>query len=143
LPVWPRQPGGYTGPMGVSSLVARPLLAGMFVHGGLDAVRNPGGKVARAEKVAPEVAGLVGIDADTEQLVQFNGAVQVAAGITLALGIFPRLSALALAGSLVPTTLAGHRFWEEEDDAARAQQTIQFLKNLGMLGGLLLIVEHG
>ncbi len=115
----------------------------MFVYGGLDAFRNPGGKVARAEKVAPEVAGLVGIDADTEQLVQFNGVVQVAAGITLALGIFPRLSALALAGSLVPTTLAGHRFWEAEDDAARSQQTTQFLKNAGMLGGLLLVVEHG
>ena len=52
-------------------------------------------------------------------------------------------SALALAGSLVPTTLAGHRFWEEEDDAARAQQTVQFLKNLAMFGGLLMIIEHG
>ena len=52
-------------------------------------------------------------------------------------------SALALAGSLVPTTLAGHRFWEEEDDAARAQQTFQFLKNLAMFGGLLMIIEHG
>ena len=97
----------------------------------------------RAEKVAPDIADLVGIDADTEQLVQFNGALQVGAGITLALGVLPRLSALLLAGSLVPTTLAGHRFWEEEEDAARAQQTIQFLKNLGMLGGLLLVIEHG
>jgi len=134
---------GYTGPMSISSLVARPLLAGMFVYGGLDAFRNPAGKVPRAEKVTPGIADAVGIDADTEQLVQFNGAVQVGAGVTLALGVFPRLSALLLAGSLVPTTLAGHRFWEEEDDAARAQQTIQFLKNAAMLGGLLLVVEHG
>ena len=85
----------------------------------------------------------MGIDADTEQLVQFNGLVQIVAGTTLALGVLPRLSALALAGSLVPTTLAGHRFWEEHDEAARAQQTIQFLKNAAMMGGLLMIVEHG
>ena len=65
--------------MSISSLVARPLLAGMFVYGGLDAFRNPGGKVPRAEKVAPDIAEAVGIDADTEQLVQFNGAVQVVA----------------------------------------------------------------
>jgi uncharacterized membrane protein YphA (DoxX/SURF4 family) len=129
--------------MSISSLVARPLLAGMFVYGGLDAYRNPGGKVPRAEKVAPDIARLAGIDADTEQLVQFNGAVQVVAGTTLALGIFPRLSALVLAGSLIPTTLAGHRFWEADDEAARNQQTIQFLKNGAMLGGLLLVVEHG
>jgi putative oxidoreductase len=129
--------------MSISSFVARPLLAGMFVYGGLDALRNPAGKVPRAEKVAPDVADLVGIDADTEQLVQLNGAVQVVAGTTMGLGIFPRLSALALAGSLVPTTLAGHRFWEEETEAGRAQQRVQFLKNLAMLGGLLLVIEHG
>ena len=134
---------GYTGGMRITSFVARPLIAGMFVYGGLDAFRNPAGKVPRAEKVAPDIADLVGIDADTEQLVQFNGAIQVGAGITLALGVLPRLSALLLAGSLVPTTLAGHRFWEEEDDGARRQQTVQFLKNAAMLGGLLLLVEHG
>jgi uncharacterized membrane protein YphA (DoxX/SURF4 family) len=129
--------------MSISSFVARPLLAGMFVYGGLDAFRNPAGKAPRAEKVAPGIAEAVGIDADTEQLVQLNGAVQVGAGITLALGIFPRLSALLLAGSLVPTTLAGHRPWDEEDPAARTQQTIQLLKNAAMFGGLLLVVEHG
>jgi putative oxidoreductase len=129
--------------MTVSSFVARPLIAGMFVYGGLDALKNPRGKVPKADSVAPEIADVVGVDADTEQLVQFNGAVQVAAGAALALGVFPRVAALLLAGSLVPTTLAGHRFWEEEDDAARAQQTVQFLKNLAMFGGLLMIVEHG
>ena len=107
---------GYSTHMTISSFVARPLIAGMFVYGGVDAIRNPAGKVPRADTVVPDVIDTVGIDADTEQIVQFNGAVQVAAGITLALGIFPRVSALALAGSLVPTTLAGHRFWEEEDD---------------------------
>ena len=129
--------------MRILSLVARPLLASMFVYGGLDSFRNPASKVPRAEKVAPDIAELTGIDADTEQLVQFNGAVQVGAGITLALGILPRLSAAALAASLVPTTLAGHRFWEENDEAVRTQQTFQFLKNLAMFGGLLLVVEHG
>ena len=134
---------GYGTAMTISSFVARPLIAGMFVYGGLDAFRNPSGKAPRAEKVTPAIADVVGIDADTEQLVKFNGAVQVAAGTTLALGILPRVSALALAVSLVPTTLAGHRFWEEQDEAARAQQTVQFLKNAAMMGGLLMIVEHG
>ena len=56
----------------------------------------------------------------------------------LAFNRLPRLSALALAASLVPTTLAGHRFWEHEDEGQRAQQQINFFKNLSMLGGLLL-----
>src|SRR2546430_2287103 len=115
----------------------------MFLYGGLDAFRNPGAKVPKAEKVAPAIAEAAGVSADTEELVRLNGAVQIVAGTTLAFGVFPRVSALALAASLVPTTLAGHRFWEEQDDAARTQQTIQFLKNAAMMGGLLLIVEHG
>ena len=80
---------------------------------------------------------------DTGRLVRVNGAVQVGAGIGLALGIAPRLAALALAASLVPTTAAGHRFWEEEDDKARAQQTIHFLKNITIMGGLLEVCAAG
>jgi hypothetical protein len=71
-------------------------------------------------------------------LVRANGAVQVGAGVLLATGRLPRLASLALIGSIVPTTYAGHRFWEETDDADRAQQRVHFLKNLGLLGGLVL-----
>ena len=124
-------------------VVSRPLLAAMFIYGGYDAIRNPEGKAPRAEKVAPRIVHAVGIDAETTTLVRFNGAVQVGAGVALAVGLLPRISALALAGSLVPTTLAGHRFWEEDDPKARSAQTLQFLKNTAMLGGLLMVVSEG
>lgn len=111
----------------------------MFVTGGLDSLRNPAPKVPAADPIAPKVAEkLPYLPEDTEQLIRVNGAVQVGAGLMLALGKFPRLSAALLAGSLVPTTLAGHRFWEEEDDTKRAQQRIHFFKNVSMLGGLIL-----
>jgi len=42
----------------------------------------------------------------------------------------------------VPTTLAGHRFWEATDEKERAMQRIQFMKNMAMLGGLLLVVTE-
>ena len=52
---------------------------------------------------------------DPVTLVRLNGAVQVGAGALLAVGRVPRLAALALATTLVPTTLAAHRFWELDD----------------------------
>ena len=67
-----------------------------------------------------------------------DAAAQVAGGSLLALGRFPRVAALVLAGSIVPTTLAGHRFWEEADSAKKQGQLLHFLKNASMLGGLLL-----
>ncbi len=136
-------PGGYTTCMMGLRTLARPMLAGMFVYGGLDAFRNPASKAPRAEKVAPPVADAVGLHASTEDLVRVNGAVQVVGGLALALGVLPRLAATALAASLVPTTLAGHRFWEETEAPAKANQTIQFLKNAAMMGGLLLTVDGG
>ncbi len=115
------------------------LLSGMFVSGGLDALIRPKGKVPKAEVVTEPAIEELGLDLDTEQLVRLNGAVQVAGGLMLAGGVLPRVAATALAGSLIPTTLAGHRFWAEEDPQARAAQRIQFLKNMSMLGGLLLV----
>ena len=115
--------------MSPTSSLARPLLASMFVVGGLDALRKPSGRVD-----AVRAAGL----SSPEQLVRVNGATHLVGGLALATGRFPRLAALALAGSLVPTTYVGHPFWAAPDAAAKKQQQIQFLKNLGLLGGLLL-----
>ena len=39
---------------------------------------------------------------------------------------------------LVPTTVAGHPFWEKSDPAEKAADQQQFLKNLSILGGLIL-----
>jgi putative oxidoreductase len=120
--------------------VARPLLASIFVTGGADALRNPGPKVGAADDVGPKVASRIpGLeDLDTETLVRINGGVQVAAGSLLAVNRLPRLSALLLALSVVPTTAAGHRFWEMEENTSRQQQRIHFYKNLSILGGLLI-----
>jgi len=49
-----------------------------------------------------------------------------------------RMSATVLAATLAPTTYVGHPFWQAQDAATRAQQRTAFLKNLGVLGGLLL-----
>lgn len=118
--------------------IARPLLAGVFVTGGVDVFRNPGPRVDMAKPVLEEGAHKLDVDADPELLVKVNAGVMVGAGLLLATGKAPRLASLALAGTLVPTTYAGHRFWEEDDPKQKAQQQVHFMKNLGLLGGLIL-----
>jgi putative oxidoreductase len=120
----------------IAEAVARPLLAGMFIYGGIDALRNPGPKSETATAVLDPLQDATGLEGPA--LVKVNAGVQVAAGACLALGILPRPAAALLAVSLVPTTLGGHRPWEHEDPKARSMQTIQVLKNVAMLGGLLL-----
>jgi uncharacterized membrane protein YphA (DoxX/SURF4 family) len=112
--------------------VGRAALATMFITGGADALLDP-------EPRAPRAAEL-GVPLDPELAVRVNGATMLAAGVALALGVWPRLAAATLAGTLVPTTLAGHPFWRMEDPAARRQQRTHFVKNVGLFGGALLVV---
>ena len=126
--------------MTITRRIARPLLAAPFVSGGVETLRNPEPRVEKAESVAPQVADRLPLPNETDQLVRINAAVQIGAGVLLSVGRLPRLAAAALAASLVPTTFAGHRFWEEDDGTGRAQQQIHFLKNVGLLGGLILAV---
>jgi putative oxidoreductase len=119
--------------------LARPMLASIFVTQGLEVFQHPERVSALAEPVVKPLAERVpAVPAETEHAVRINAAVQVGAGTLLGLGLAPRLSALAIAGTMVPTTLAGHRFWEAEDDQDRKRQRIEFLKNVTMVGGLLL-----
>ncbi|MFI9718361.1 DoxX family protein [Streptomyces sp. NPDC052396] len=119
--------------------LARPLLAASFVSSGLQTLDPPEPLVQSAAPVALAIAERVpGLPRDARTLVRLNGAVHVAAGALLALGRVPRTAALTLAASLVPTTLAGHAFWREEDQFKRMQQKIHFMKNASIMGGLLI-----
>jgi putative oxidoreductase len=131
--------------MTVSRRIARPMIASMFVVGGVNALRNAPAYAEKAKVVtdrlvplAKRVAPEAPIPEDPVTLVRINGAIHVGAGVALATGHFPRLASSALAATLVPTTLAGHQFWNESDPAQKANHQVHFFKNLSMLGGLLL-----
>jgi len=124
--------------LGALRPVARLLMGSTYVVLGYGALREPGQGAEQAATLMAAVRKKVPLPARDEQLVQVNGATQATCGVLLALGVAPRLSALVLAGSMIPTTLAVHRFWAVEDPEARKQQQVQFHKNMAMIGGLLL-----
>ena len=75
---------------------------------------------------------------NTVTLVRINGVAQVVGGFALATGKGRRLGALLLAGSLVPSTIAKYPFWKVQDPEERAQDRNHFLKNVSLLGGVLI-----
>jgi putative oxidoreductase len=123
--------------LGALRPAARLLMGSTFAVLGYGALREPGQGAEEAATLMAAVRKKVALPAGDEQLVQVNGAVQATCGVLLALGVAPRLSALVLAGSMIPTTLAAHRFWTVEDPDVRQQQRVQFHKNMAMIGGLL------
>ncbi len=127
-------------------MLARPMLASMFVTGGIDEIRNARALAPAAKPVTDKVTPLitsrvppsVPLPSDAVGWVRLNGAVKVGAGLMLATGRLPGLAALALAVSMGPTTFAGHPFWEEQDPEKKTLQKQQFFKNVSMTGGLLI-----
>lgn len=122
---------------------ARAMLSAIFVANGAQALVNPDPLVPKAKRVTDRMAGVLDkaptqLPTDARTLVRLNGAVQAVAGLLLATGRGSRTAATVLAGTLVPTTLAGHPYWEHEDPAERRAQQIHLLKNIGLFGGLLL-----
>ncbi len=125
--------------MTVLRTVARPLLSSMFVYGGVNAIRNAKTMAPRAQPVADFLQKTApNVTVTPTNLVRATGAFHVAAATALATGHVPRTSAFLLAGTLVPTTAASHQFWNQTDPAARKNQMVHFLKNLSMMGGLLM-----
>jgi len=77
-----------------------------------------------------------------ETLAMFAGVAEILGALSLAFGALTRMGALGLIVFLIPTTLLFHDFWTLEGDAQRMQM-VNFLKNLGIMGGLILLVSFG
>ncbi|MFJ2956249.1 DoxX family protein [Streptomyces sp. NPDC087270] len=153
--------------MAVLRRFARPLLATTFVGGGFATLResaaaapagpsiphdrsdphdpnDPQGAPAPDDGLSP-ADRLRRIAQDPRQVALVTGSVRLGAGVLLALGRFPRVSAAALAATLVPRVLTGQPYWRLEDPRERARERARFYQDVSLLGGLLLAAAdtHG
>ncbi len=75
-------------------------------------------------------------------LLPLAALVELAGGLSILLGWQARLGALLLFLYLIPTTLIFHNFWSFEG-AEQQNQMIHFMKNLAIMGGLLVVAGLG
>jgi putative oxidoreductase len=76
-------------------------------------------------------------------LVPISGVLAIAGGLSIILGLKTRIGAVLIVLFLVPVTFMMHNFWTKTDPMARQMDMIQFMKNLSMLGGALVIMYWG
>ena len=101
------------------------LVMGMNHFGNLESMTT---MVADVGLPAPMVAVVV------------SGILLVLAGLSFIIGFHPPMGVLAAALFLVPTTLVMHDFWAIEDPAARQAELTTFLRNIGLLGAVLVFL---
>lgn len=109
-------------------LLARIFLSIVFIKSGVDKLLDP-----ESTRQTMEAAG-----------IPFSGIllvptiiVLIAGGLSVLVGYWARYGALLLVGFLIPATLIFHT------DFSQGLQQIQFLKNLGLMGGLLMVFAYG
>lgn len=123
-------------------LVARPLIASSFVVSGVDRLRNAETSATqlrptldRVNKALPQTSS---VTANEKLVAQVLGATQVGAAALLAIGRFSRLSAALLAGTAVVNTMVDFRSADSSTAEARKNRRNQLLKNLSLVGAVLL-----
>jgi putative oxidoreductase len=121
-----REAGRYLAPAG------RALFSLIFILGGLGHF-NPHTIAFAASQNVP-IAGL---------LVPLSGLLALAGGLSILVGYRVKWGAALIVAFLVPVTFTMHRFWGLSDAAAAQMQMVQFMKNLGLAGGALLIAHFG
>lgn len=71
-------------------------------------------------------------------MVQFTGLLLAIAGFSFLLGIYPILGIVAATIFFVGVTPVMHNFWSVEDPQEAQNQMIQFMKNVAILGAVLM-----
>ncbi len=109
-------------------LIARILIAHIFLMAGVGKIMNPAGTQAYMAAHGMPFTGFFLLGAM---------AVEIGGGLSVLLGYKARWGASALALFLIPTTLIFHTAFSEQ-----MQQTM-FMKNLAIMGGLLMVAYFG
>lgn len=128
---------GYTAIMIGLRGLARTLLAGYFVAIGLNSWKRSSGLAEPTADTLEPVRSAIPGSLSPEQLVKGTAGVQVAAGGLFALGVAPRVMAIVLGATLVPTALVERRVGDDDGTVEPTQQQISLLQHGALLGGLI------
>lgn len=74
-----------------------------------------------------------------ELAVIISGALLVTGGLSVLFGMWPQLGAACLGLFLVGVTPVMHNFWDVPDPAQRMNEMAHLLKNMALLGGVMMM----
>jgi putative oxidoreductase len=131
---------------GLVALLARILLAQIFILSGINHLLNWNGTIQYMTGKGMTLERVLGSSGTVFVNVMLAGAMTflLLGGLSVLLGIRARLGAVLLILFLIPVTLIFHDFWNyAAQDPQHVPQMINFMKNTGLGGGLLMVLAFG
>jgi putative oxidoreductase len=123
----------HNAPRTLTALAGRIMLSAIFIISGFAKLTDPSAAVGYMNS-----AGVPSADV----LVYIAGSAELLGGLALAFGFLARVAAVGLVALVILINYFMHGFWAL-DGAQREMQMAQFVKNLAIMGGLLMVVAHG
>jgi putative oxidoreductase len=117
--------------MRVPFFLGRLMFGGFFIFNGINHFKQTRelSQYAGAKKVPqPDV------------MVKATGAVLIAGGASILLGIKPKLGTAAILGFLAGVSPIMHDFWKQEEEQQRTNDMVNFMKNLALAGGAMALM---
>lgn len=112
-------------------ILGRILLGGYFIKSGYAHFKSLDSFTGYAQSKGvpmPKVAVLV------------TGAMLFLGGLGILLGVYIELSVGLLSLFLLSTLVKMHRYWEVTDPMAKMGEQVNFYKNIGLLGAILMLL---
>lgn len=115
--------------MEILLLIGRIMLSLIFLGSAVNHLTQPDGIVGYSEyRGAPVSRGIV----------RAAGVWILAAGLSVAVGIWGDLGSLMIIVFVLSTAFRVHHFWSDTDPAVKATETAMFMKNIAIAGGALI-----
>ncbi len=112
-------------------LVGRVLLGGYFLRSGFNHFKHAGMMAGyAASKGVPS----------SKLAVLGSGALLLVGGLGILLGVYVNVAIAALVLFLVPVTFMIHAFWKVQDPMQKMGESVNFYKNIGLLGAVLMLL---
>ncbi len=116
--------------MNILFLIGRLIFGGYFLMNAWNHFKNLEGLTGYAEaKGVPSARAAVFA----------GGVLLMLGGLGVIFGIAPEASLALLIIFLVPVSFKMHAFWKETDPNARMMERVQFMKNMALVGALLML----
>jgi putative oxidoreductase len=115
-------------------LLGRILLGLYFIIPGISKINNFAGTSAYMEQHHVPAISL---------LLPLTIALQLSCGLALIVGFKGKFAAITLAGLTLIISIYMHDFWQYTEGVERAHEMQNFIKNMAILAGLLMIAAQG
>lgn len=117
--------------MDILFLIGRVMYGGFFLMMGLNHFMKMNDMVGYAASKGMKSA---------KSAIVLSGILLVFGGLGILLGAYIQYAVLALALFLIPVSFKMHDFWKQQDLNVKMVEMSQFMKNMALLGGALMLL---